>query len=99
MNDFYYTFFFSIYPYICLSIFVIGTIVRYDKEQYSWRASSSQLLADKGLKVGNILFHLGIIFIFFWAFCRITNPSCVLRKIYNGRAKANGGNYCWRYCW
>lgn len=64
MIDYYYTFFFGIYPYICLSIFVIGNLVRYEREQYSWRASSSQLLADKGLRVGNILFHIGIIVIF-----------------------------------
>lgn len=64
MIDYYYTFFFGIYPYICLSIFVIGNLVRYDREQYSWRASSSQLLADKGLRIGNILFHIGIIVIF-----------------------------------
>ncbi len=65
MIDYYYTFFFGIYPYICLSIFVIGNLIRYDREQYSWRASSSQLLADKGLRIGNILFHIGIIVIFF----------------------------------
>jgi nitrate reductase gamma subunit len=65
MSDFYYSFFFSTYSYICLTIFVLGTLIRYDREQYSWRASSSQLLADKGLKMGNLMFHVGVIFIFF----------------------------------
>lgn len=62
--DYYYSFFFAIYPYICLAIFVLGCLVRYEREQYSWRASSSQLLADRGLRVGNILFHIGILVIF-----------------------------------
>ncbi len=77
MSSFYYSFFFGIYPYICLAVFVLGTLVRYDREQYSWRASSSQLLADKGLKVGNILFHIGVIFIFFGHLVGLLTPHAV----------------------
>ncbi len=36
MSDYYYSFFFGMYPYICLTIFVLGTLIRYDREQYSW---------------------------------------------------------------
>lgn len=77
MIDYYYTFFFAIYPYICLSIFVIGNLVRYDREQYSWRASSSQMLADKGLRVGNILFHVGIIVIFMGHLVGLLTPHFI----------------------
>ncbi|MFP1132025.1 respiratory nitrate reductase subunit gamma [Asticcacaulis sp. W401b] len=64
MTNTYYTFFFGIYPYIALSILAIGSLVRYDREPYTWKASSSLLLADKGLRLGNILFHIGVLFIF-----------------------------------
>lgn len=64
MIDQYYTFFFGLYPYIALSILVIGSIIRYDREPYTWKASSSLLLADRGLRIGNILFHIGVLFIF-----------------------------------
>jgi len=87
MSNFYYTFFFGIYPYICLSVFVIGTIVRYDKEQYSWRASSSQLLADSGLKIGNILFHLGVIFIFFGHCVGLLTPHEFYEKFISAEQK------------
>lgn len=77
MSDYYYSFFFGMYPYICLTIFVLGTIIRYDREQYSWRASSSQLLADKGLKLGNVMFHIGVIFIFFGHLVGLLTPHAV----------------------
>ncbi len=32
------------YPYVCLSAFIFGSIIRFDREQYTWKASSSQLL-------------------------------------------------------
>ena len=53
-------FFFGIYPYICLAIFFFGSLVRFDREQYSWKSDSSQLLHDGQLRLGNILFHVGV---------------------------------------
>ena len=35
---------FGIYPYVALSVFLIGSVVRFDREQYTWRSGSSQLL-------------------------------------------------------
>ncbi len=77
MTEYYYSFFFGIYPYICLAVLAIGTLIRYEREQYSWRASSSQLLADKGLRVGNILFHIGIIIIFFGHLVGLLTPHFI----------------------
>lgn len=87
MSDFYYSFFFGTYPYICLTVFILGTLVRYDREQYSWRASSSQLLADKGLKVGNIMFHLGVIFIFFGHLVGLLTPHSVYEMFITAEQK------------
>ena len=87
MSEFYYTFFFGIYPYLCLSVFAIGTIIRYDREQYSWRASSSQILADKGLKLGNVLFHIGVIFIFFGHLVGLLTPHALYEKFISAEQK------------
>ena len=41
MADFLNAFFFGIYPYICLAIMILGSIFRYEREPYTWRAGSS----------------------------------------------------------
>lgn len=87
MSDFYYSFFFGMYPYICMAVFVIGTLIRYDREQYSWRASSSQLLADKGLKIGNIMFHIGVIFIFFGHLVGLLTPHVLYEQFITAEQK------------
>lgn len=56
---------FGIYPYIALAVLALGSIVRFDREPYSWRASSSQLLRRKQLIWGSVLFHLGVLVVFF----------------------------------
>ena len=58
-------FFFGIFPYIALAIFFFGSLVRFDREQYSWKSESSQLLYEGQLRLGNILFHVGILAVFF----------------------------------
>ena len=87
MSDYYFSFFFGMYPYICLTIFVLGTLIRYDREQYSWRASSSQLLADKGLKIGNVMFHIGVIFIFFGHLVGLLTPHAVYEHFITAEQK------------
>ncbi len=58
-------FFFGIYPYIALSVGIIGTIARYERDPFTWKSSSSQLLRRKQLIMGSVLFHVGILIIFF----------------------------------
>jgi nitrate reductase gamma subunit len=52
---------FGVYPYIALSVFLIGSLVRFDTDQYGWRSKSSQLLRRKQLIAGSVLFHVGIL--------------------------------------
>ena len=66
---------FVIIPYIALTIFFIGSLVRYDRDQYTWRADSSQLLESKQLRRGSIPFHIGILAIFFGHFIGLLTPS------------------------
>jgi nitrate reductase gamma subunit len=54
-------FFFGIYPYIALAVFLLGSLIRFDREQYTWRSESTQVLHRGNLRLGSILFHIGII--------------------------------------
>lgn len=57
---------FQIYPYIAGTIFLFGSLVRYDMSQYTWKTNSSQLLNNSAMfQIGSYLFHLGVIFLFF----------------------------------
>jgi nitrate reductase gamma subunit len=73
--DYLHQFFFVYYPYICLVVFVIGSALRYDRDQYSWKADSSQLLRKKGMRIGNNLFHVGIILLFFGHLVGLLTPQ------------------------
>lgn len=50
-----------IYPYVALTIFILGHIYRYNTDQLGWTARSSELLEKKTLQWGSLLFHLGIL--------------------------------------
>ena len=58
------TFLFGIYPYIALSVLILGSIARYERDPFTWKSSSSQLLRRKQLIWGSILFHVGVLVIF-----------------------------------
>ncbi len=77
MMDYLNQFFFGYYPYISLSVFVIGSIMRFEHGQYSWRSGSSQLLRRKQLMIGSVLFHAGILIIFFGHFVGLLTPIWV----------------------
>jgi len=57
-------FLFGYYPYIALSVFLLGSLIRFDREQYSWKSDSSQLLRAGQLRWGSNLFHVGVLFLF-----------------------------------
>ena len=51
-------FLFGIFPYICLAVFLLGSLVRFDRDQYTWKSDSSQLLRRGQLRWGSNLFHI-----------------------------------------
>ena len=61
MESFVHQALFGVYPYIALSVFLVGSLLRFDTDQYGWRSKSSQLLRRKQLIVGSVLFHVGIL--------------------------------------
>ena len=75
------TLLFGIFPYICLAVFVVGSWLRYDREPYTWRSESSQLLRRGHLRVASNLFHIGILGIFFGHLVGLLTPVAVWHAI------------------
>ena len=65
---------FGWYPYLCLTVFLVGSWLRFDREQYTWRSGSSQLLRRRQLMWGSNLFHVGILVIFLGHFVGLLTP-------------------------
>jgi nitrate reductase gamma subunit len=85
--DYIHQFLFGYYPYICLTVFVIGSILRYDRDQYTWKADSSQLLRKKGMRIGSNLFHIGIILLFFGHLVGLLTPQSVYHHFMDAGTK------------
>lgn len=69
-----HAFLFGVYPYICLTVFIVGSILRFDRDQYTWKSDSSQLLRKTGMKWASNLFHVGILFLFFGHLVGLLTP-------------------------
>jgi nitrate reductase gamma subunit len=72
---------FGWYPYLCLTVFLLGSLLRFDREQYTWRSGSSQLLRRRQLMWGSNLFHVGILAIFAGHFVGLLTPIRVFDAI------------------
>ena len=81
MNPYLHNFFFGIYPYVCLTVFLLGSLVRFDREQYTWKSDSSQLLRADQLRWGSYLFHIGVLFLFFSHLVGLLVPHAVYESI------------------
>ena len=72
-----HNFVFGIYPYICLTVFFVGSLIRFDRDQYTWKSDSSQMLRMGQLRWGSNLFHVGVLFLFFGHFIGMLTPHAV----------------------
>lgn len=70
-------FLFGIYPYLALAIFFLGSLIRFDREQYTWKSESSQTLNTGMLHLGSPLFHVGILGLFFGHAAGLLTPVWV----------------------
>ena len=70
-------FLFGIYPYIAAAVFLFGSLARFEREQYTWKADSTQLIYRGNLRLGNILFHVGILGLFFGHLGGLLTPVAV----------------------
>lgn len=58
-----HNFLFGIYPYIALTVMVWVSIVRYERDPFTWKSKSSQILRTRSFWWGSVLFHVGVLFI------------------------------------
>lgn len=70
-------FLFQVYPYVCLAVFLLGSLLRFDQNQYTWKSDSSQMLRAGLLRWGSNLFHFGILFLFFGHLVGLFTPHSV----------------------
>jgi nitrate reductase gamma subunit len=75
------TLLFGIYPYLAGAVFLIGSLIRFDREQYTWKSDSSQLLRRGQLRLGSNLFHIGILGIFFGHLVGLLTPLDIWHAI------------------
>ncbi|MDR5653151.1 respiratory nitrate reductase subunit gamma [Ruixingdingia sedimenti] len=59
MHDFLY----GIFPYIAITVMIMGSVARYERDPFTWKSSSSQLLRRRQFVLGSVLFHLGVLMI------------------------------------
>ncbi|MBM1633595.1 respiratory nitrate reductase subunit gamma [Sulfitobacter mediterraneus] len=71
-------FIFGIMPYIALTVLIVGCIARYERDPFTWKSSSSQLLRRKQLILGSVLFHVGILTVFFGHLAGLFTPVWIL---------------------
>ena len=81
------TFLFGIYPYLCLTVFLLGSLIRFDRDQYTWKSDSSQLLRAGSLRWGSNLFHIGVLFLFFGHFVGLLTPHFLYESFISAGAK------------
>ncbi len=66
---------FGYYPYIAGTFFLFGSLVRFDMSQYTWKTNSSQIVDTGGrFRLGNNLFHIGVLFLFFGHLLGLLTP-------------------------
>ena len=78
------------YPYLCLTVFLLGSVIRFDREQYTWKSGSSQLLRRRQLRWGSNLFHVGILVIFVGHFVGLLTPITVFDALGIGHGFKQG---------
>jgi nitrate reductase gamma subunit len=72
---------FGYYPYLALSVFLLGSLVRFERDQFTWRSGSSQLLRTKNMRLASNLFHIGILLLFFGHLFGLLTPSWLYHGI------------------
>jgi len=74
-NAYVNTLLFGVYPYVCLAVLLIGSLIRFDREPYTWKSDSSQMLRQGQLRLGSNLFHYGVIVVILGHFAGFLAPE------------------------
>ncbi|AFT71330.1 Respiratory nitrate reductase 1 gamma chain [Alloalcanivorax dieselolei B5] len=78
---------FGIYPYIAVSVFLVGSLIRFDHGQYTWKTGSSQILSSRHMRLASNCFHIGILVIFFGHLVGLLTPHWAYAWIISAGAK------------
>lgn len=81
MNAFINQLAFGWYPYLAITVLVLGSILRFDKGQYTWRSQSSQFLRRRQMMLGSNLFHLGVLVLFVGHLVGLLTPINVVDAV------------------
>ena len=68
---------YQFYPYIAMAVLLIGSWLRFDRDPYTWRTGSSQLLSSRGMRLGSNLFHIGVLAILAGHFVGLLTPHFI----------------------
>lgn len=74
MREFVNYLLFGWYPYVCITVLILGSILRFDREQYTWRSQSSQFLRRRQMRWGSNLFHIGVLMLVVGHFIGLLTP-------------------------
>lgn len=72
-------FLFGIYPYLALAVLLLGCFIRFDREPYTWKSDSSQILRKRQLRWGSNLFHYGVLVVILGHFVGFLTPDWAIR--------------------
>jgi len=96
-------FLFGVYPYIALAVAIVGTWVRFDLSQYSWKTGSTQMLRSKNMRWASNLFHVGIIVVLLGHLFGLLTPHILYDRFISAGHKqvvavvvgGIAGAFCW----
>jgi len=75
------------YPYLAGTVFLVGSLLRFDHGQYTWKTGSSQMLSSKNMRFASNVFHIGILVIFFGHLFGMLTPHWIYAPFISASAK------------
>ena len=73
---------FGFFPYIAGTVFLLGSLIRFEMSQYTWKTNTSQLVAGgPRFRHANNLFHVGMILLFFGHFFGMLTPPALYHAV------------------
>ncbi len=75
------TLLFGVYPYLAGAIFLLGSLARFDRDQFTWKAHSSQMLSNQNMRWASNLFHVGILLLFAGHFIGLLTPPAIFHAL------------------
>ncbi|HRD65437.1 MAG TPA: respiratory nitrate reductase subunit gamma [Candidatus Competibacter sp.] len=75
------TLLFGVYPYLAGAVFLLGSLARFDRDQFTWKAHSSQILSNKNMRLASNLFHVGILLLFLGHFVGLLTPPEIFHAL------------------